>query len=193
MEETDRTGDFAPWWKIVSSRDATPRASGSYAPAQRLPLTLDTAMLHSQPIDELQVKFSRDAGQTVQVCPSTGGLDSKQLLGNVYNEARLKPKYSRVIIQRPFIRAMAPQELLLNGGTCPEASIVAILSTKDPSHSLLNRPQSYYDHCDDCHWPPTASIGAGVARIAGMAPYTLLQATRASSAVIVSAIVVATS
>lgn len=101
MEETDRTGDFAPWWKIVSSRDATPRASGSYAPAQRLPFTLDTVMLHSQPIDELQVKFSRDAGQTVQVCPSTGDLDSKQLLGNVYSEARLKPKYSRVMIQRP--------------------------------------------------------------------------------------------
>lgn len=47
MDETDRTGDFAPWEKIVSSRDATPVASGSYAPAQLLPFTLDTGMLHS--------------------------------------------------------------------------------------------------------------------------------------------------
>lgn len=76
----------------MSSRDATSRISGSYAPAQRLPFTSDTGMIDSQPIDKPQVTPLETQDRLYKFACQQVVFQSKHVLGERFSVARMKPE-----------------------------------------------------------------------------------------------------
>lgn len=60
----------------------------------------------------------------------------------------MKPMYSRVFIEPSIKCTTAPEKAYFTDEACPEASVVGIVSIKDPSHSLINTMGTHCDHCD---------------------------------------------